>query len=239
MKGVVLAAPARRAARGPLARGAGLRRPGGRAPPRGVRAALPARGGPPGGGGPGRRHGAAAALRRRSPTGAVSSGPTTGSSRRSSHGRARPAARDRAAPSRPRPRPPSTGATCSPRSRPGSPPAATPARLGPEVADPVRLAWPASSARGDEIRGACLAADPFGNVLTSVRAADLGAPRPSSVAVAAAGGPLRADLRRGRARRAAGAPRQLAGGSSSRCAKGARPERLGAYRDVPVAVRMA
>ena len=49
-----------------------------------------------------------------------------------------------------------------------------PAALGPPAADPVRLAWPAAEVRGAEIAGETLAADPFGNLVTSVREADLG-----------------------------------------------------------------
>jgi S-adenosylmethionine hydrolase len=45
--------------------------------------------------------------------------------------------------------------------------------LGPEVTDPVLLDWPAASRDGDEVRGVMLAADPFGNVVTSVRGSDL------------------------------------------------------------------
>lgn len=50
----------------------------------------------------------------------------------------------------------------------------TPAALGPEVAEPVRLAWPAARAGPDGLEGVTLAADPFGNLVTSIRAADLG-----------------------------------------------------------------
>ncbi len=49
-----------------------------------------------------------------------------------------------------------------------------PAALGPAVADPVRLAWPAAERRGDELVGETLAADAFGNLVTSIRARDLG-----------------------------------------------------------------
>lgn len=49
-----------------------------------------------------------------------------------------------------------------------------PAALGPAVPDPVRLAWPAAQASAGEVRGEALAADPFGNLVTSIRAADLG-----------------------------------------------------------------
>ncbi|HET7824026.1 MAG TPA: SAM-dependent chlorinase/fluorinase [Anaeromyxobacter sp.] len=60
-----------------------------------------------------------------------------------------------------------------------------PAALGPAVADPVRLPWPAAVRRGDELAGETLAADSFGNLVTSIRERDLaGAP----VALAEAGG---------------------------------------------------
>jgi S-adenosylmethionine hydrolase len=48
-----------------------------------------------------------------------------------------------------------------------------PTLLGPEVADPARLDWPRASRRGDELHGATLAADLFGNLVTSIRASDL------------------------------------------------------------------
>jgi S-adenosylmethionine hydrolase len=47
-----------------------------------------------------------------------------------------------------------------------------PGALGPPV-DPVRLHWPVAQAGRGELRGEALAADPFGNLLTSIRAADL------------------------------------------------------------------
>lgn len=49
-----------------------------------------------------------------------------------------------------------------------------PEALGPIVADPVRLPWPVAVRRGRELLGEALAADPFGNVVTSIREADLG-----------------------------------------------------------------
>ncbi len=49
-----------------------------------------------------------------------------------------------------------------------------PAALGPAVSDPVRLDWPAAEHREDEIRGVTLGADRFGNLVTSVRAVDVG-----------------------------------------------------------------
>ncbi len=49
----------------------------------------------------------------------------------------------------------------------------TPAALGPQVTDPVRLSWPAAERSGDELRGTTLAADTFGNLVTSIRASDL------------------------------------------------------------------
>jgi S-adenosyl-L-methionine hydrolase (adenosine-forming) len=48
-----------------------------------------------------------------------------------------------------------------------------PARLGPAVGDPVRLRWPTARRRGDAVEGETLAADGFGNLLTSIRAGDL------------------------------------------------------------------
>jgi hypothetical protein len=64
-----------------------------------------------------------------------------------------------------------------------------PSLLGPAVADPVRLDWPEPARNGDVLEGRCLAADPFGNLVTSIRrhhlrGADL-------LAVTAAGRPAR------------------------------------------------
>ncbi len=50
----------------------------------------------------------------------------------------------------------------------------TPAALGPEVDDPVRLRWPAARRDGDALLGEVVGVDPFGNLLTSIRDADLG-----------------------------------------------------------------
>jgi S-adenosylmethionine hydrolase len=61
-----------------------------------------------------------------------------------------------------------------------------PAALGPAVADPVRLPWPRAAVSGDEVQGETLVADPFGNVVTSIRAADL--PPGRAIARAEAGG---------------------------------------------------
>jgi S-adenosylmethionine hydrolase len=49
-----------------------------------------------------------------------------------------------------------------------------PASLGPAVADPIRLAFPRAESRAGEVRGETLAADPFGNLVTSIREGDLG-----------------------------------------------------------------
>ncbi len=58
------------------------------------------------------------------------------------------------------------------------------ARLGPEVKDPVRLDWPEARRQGDLVEGVCLAADPFGNVVTSVARRHLGGePRVAEVRV--------------------------------------------------------
>jgi S-adenosylmethionine hydrolase len=48
-----------------------------------------------------------------------------------------------------------------------------PSSLGPAVDDPVRLPWPRAEVRGEEVRGETLAADPFGNLVTSIRDGDL------------------------------------------------------------------
>ncbi len=58
-----------------------------------------------------------------------------------------------------------------------------PDRLGPEVTDLVRLRWPVAVRRPGSVEGECLAADPFGNVLTSIRREDVGGARPVSVRV--------------------------------------------------------
>ena len=47
-------------------------------------------------------------------------------------------------------------------------------RLGASVTDPVRLDWPAALRHGGEVHGETLAADPFGNLVTAIREADLG-----------------------------------------------------------------
>jgi S-adenosylmethionine hydrolase len=49
-----------------------------------------------------------------------------------------------------------------------------PARLGPPVEAPLRLAWPQAKRDGDRVHGECLIADRFGNVITSIRETDLG-----------------------------------------------------------------
>jgi uncharacterized protein (TIGR02266 family) len=64
------------------------------------------------------------------------------------------------------------------------------ARLGPAVHDPVRLDWPTATRRGYVVEGVCLAADPFGNVATSIRAEDLGE-RPRVQEVLVEGKPVR------------------------------------------------
>src|SRR5439155_436593 len=81
--------------------------------------------------------------------------------------------------------------------------AAAPARLGPPVADPVRLPWPeAYEARGT-IRGTVVHVDRFGNLITSVGAEALASLGPW-VSVRVAGRALQlvetyAELTRGRA----------------------------------------
>jgi S-adenosylmethionine hydrolase len=51
-----------------------------------------------------------------------------------------------------------------------------PERLGPPVDHAVRLAWPSAQRCPDCLRGETLAADPFGNLVTSIREEDLGGP---------------------------------------------------------------
>ncbi len=48
-----------------------------------------------------------------------------------------------------------------------------PAALGPPIDDPVRLRWPVPQVGRGELRGEALAADPFGNLVTSIRASDI------------------------------------------------------------------
>ena len=64
-----------------------------------------------------------------------------------------------------------------------------PARLGPLVADPERLGGLSAGRTPAGFEGACLAADPFGNLVTSVHRSDLGAA--SVVGVTVAGRPAR------------------------------------------------
>jgi S-adenosylmethionine hydrolase len=59
-----------------------------------------------------------------------------------------------------------------------------PQRLGPAVADPVRLSWPVAQRTGAAVRGETLAADPFGNLLTSIRDVDLESAQVAAVTVA-------------------------------------------------------
>ena len=112
-----------------------------------------------------------------------------------------------------------------------------PARLGPAVHDPVRLEWPAAERRGGEVRGECLAADGFGNVLTSILERDLGDARP--LAVTAAGVPARFVRTFGD-----GAPGELLAlvGSSGRLEiairEGSAASRYGLARGAPVVVRI-
>ena len=53
------------------------------------------------------------------------------------------------------------------------------------MSDPVRLDWPVAEHREDEVRGVALMADRFGNLVTSLRASDVGDAR---VRTAIAGG---------------------------------------------------
>jgi hypothetical protein len=59
-----------------------------------------------------------------------------------------------------------------------------PARLGPRVPDPVRLPELSAERKAGGIDGACLAADPFGNLVTSIRRSDVGGGAIAAVTVA-------------------------------------------------------
>jgi S-adenosylmethionine hydrolase len=58
-----------------------------------------------------------------------------------------------------------------------------PAALGPPVADPVRLAFPEPERAGGSLVGETLAADPFGNLVTSIRATQLSGARVRAASV--------------------------------------------------------
>ncbi len=64
------------------------------------------------------------------------------------------------------------------------------ARLGPRVDDPVRLDGLSGVRTASGIEGTCLAADPFGNLLTSIRRIDVGAGSVARVTVAGRGARL-------------------------------------------------
>lgn len=113
-----------------------------------------------------------------------------------------------------------------------------PARLGPRISDPVRVEWPEPLRRGDALEGICLAADPFGTLITSIAARHLGARRMREVSVAGqTARPVRAF--------GEGKPGELLAlvGSSGRIEvavrEGSAAKRLGALRGTPVVVRTA
>ncbi len=109
--------------------------------------------------------------------------------------------------------------------------------LGPPVPAPVRLAWAVARRLGDELVGECLAADPFGNLLTSVRADELGERPPRAVEVA--GRPARFVWTFGEGR-----PGELLAlvGSSGRLEvavrEGSAARLLGAARGLPVVLHL-
>ena len=61
----------------------------------------------------------------------------------------------------------------------------SPERLGPRVTDPVTLDWPVPVRLAGVLEGRCLAADPFGNLITSIRRTDLAG---SAIAAVTVGG---------------------------------------------------
>jgi S-adenosylmethionine hydrolase len=58
-----------------------------------------------------------------------------------------------------------------------------PERLGPCLGDPVGLSWPSARRTADGLQGECLAADTFGNLITSIRRVDLAGGDPMEVAI--------------------------------------------------------
>jgi len=112
-----------------------------------------------------------------------------------------------------------------------------PVRLGPRVPDPVRADWPEPRRRGDAVEGVCLAADPFGNIVTSIAARHLRGGRVREVTVA--GRPVRFVRTYGE-----GEPGELLAvlGSNGRlevaAREGSAARHLGALRGTPVVVRM-
>jgi S-adenosylmethionine hydrolase len=112
-----------------------------------------------------------------------------------------------------------------------------PARLGPRVPDPVRADWPEPRRRGDAVEGVCLAADPFGNIVTSIAVRHLGGRRVREVAVA--GRPVRFVRTYGE-----GEPGELVAmlGSNGRLEvasrEGSAARHLGALRGTPVVVKV-
>jgi S-adenosyl-L-methionine hydrolase (adenosine-forming) len=114
----------------------------------------------------------------------------------------------------------------------------TPAALGPEVTDPVRIEWPAAERSGAEVRGVTLARDSFGNLVTSIRHADLAGW--SVVAAEVAEQPARWVKTFGEA--AAGELLALVGSGGRvevAVREGSAAERLGAVRGLPVRVVLA
>jgi len=108
-------------------------------------------------------------------------------------------------------------------------------RLGPPVADPVRLPWPEPVRAGGELRGTVLHADPFGNLLTSIREADL---PPGPLRVEVAGRPARWARTFGEGRK--GELLALLGSSGRlelAVREGSAAALLGAGRGAPVSVR--
>lgn len=110
---------------------------------------------------------------------------------------------------------------------------AAPEALGPPVPDPVLLPWPEAVRSGDEVRGVTLAADRFGNLVTSIRTRHLGEARVREVVVG--GAPARWVHTFGE-----GDPGELLAlaGSGGRVEiavrEGAATARLGGTREIPV-----
>jgi len=114
---------------------------------------------------------------------------------------------------------------------------AAPAALGPEVLDPLRLPWPRAERRGALLQGETLAADPFGNLVTSVHAEQLGGAR--VLAVEVAGAPAAWVRTFGEAARGALVAYAGSGGRVEVAVReGSAAARLGAVRGLAVALHL-
>jgi len=113
-------------------------------------------------------------------------------------------------------------------------------RFGPEVGDPVTIAWPAARQEGDAVVGEVVHIDRFGNLATSIRAADLSPLGPDASLAVEVEGVVVSGLSAAYAERSAGALGAIVG-SSSRLElfvrDGSARDRFGLGRGTRVTVR--